>query len=221
MRWQHPTLGAVPPPQILQIARDSGQLLSLGDWVLMTACRQGHAWQRLGHDWRVNVNVTPEQFSDTGLVARVQQMLFESGMDPKLLTLEITEDATLEQPAQAESALNRLASIGVTAAIDDFGTGYSSLGRLKRFKLRALKIDRSFVTDLATDQNDRAINRAIVQIAQSMQIKVVAEGIETAEQLMLLHLEGCDYGQGYFFSKPIPAKDLLRLALDTPWKKSA
>ncbi|WP_420550293.1 putative bifunctional diguanylate cyclase/phosphodiesterase [Litorivicinus lipolyticus] len=221
MRWQHPSLGMVPPPEILKIARESGQLLALGDCILMAACRQGHAWQRLGHELRMNVNVTPEQFSDTGLVARVQQMLFESGMDPRLLTLEITEDATLEQPAQAEAALERLNAIGVTAAIDDFGTGYSSLGRLKRFKLRALKIDRSFVTDLATDQNDRAINRAIVQIAQSMNIKVVAEGIETAEQLMLLRLEGCDYGQGYLFSKPIDARSVIELKLSNPWQKSA
>ncbi|MGB0957399.1 MAG: putative bifunctional diguanylate cyclase/phosphodiesterase, partial [Litorivicinus sp.] len=221
MRWQHPSLGMIPPPQILKIARESGQVLALGDWVLTTACRQGHAWQRLGHELRMNVNVTPEQFSDSGLVARVQQMLFESGMNPRLLTLEITEDATLEQPAQAEAALDRLSAIGVTAAIDDFGTGYSSLGRLKRFKLRALKIDRSFVTDLATDQNDRAINRAIVQIAQSMNIKVVAEGIETAEQLMLLRLEGCDYGQGYLFSKPVDARSVIELTMSNPWQKSA
>lgn len=221
LRWQHPTLGAISPPDIISMARDGGLIGSLGEWVLQSAVAQAVRWQHMGLDIKVNVNVAPEQFSDPRFVPQIQQLLFETGLPSNRLTLEVTEDATINNPAQAKQALARLHSIGVGSAIDDFGTGYSSLSRLKEFKLDALKIDRSFVMDLDEDNNDRAINRAIIQIAHSMSLSVVAEGIETQEQLMLLINEGCDYGQGYLFSKPVEAQQIHALMNRLPEAKLA
>lgn len=211
LRWQHPTQGAISPPDIIELARQSDQIMTLGSWVLKTAINQAVRWQHLGLELKVNVNVAPEQFGDSRFAAQVQHLLYESGLNPGRLTLEITEDATLAHPTQAINTLNRMHQIGVRTAIDDFGTGYSSLSRLKQLKLNALKIDRSFVMDLVEDSNDRAINRAIIQIAQTMGLEVVAEGIETQDQLNLLLTEGCDYGQGYLFSKPVEAQQLIAL----------
>ena len=221
LRWKHPQLGAISPPEIISIARNGGILKSLGDWVIRTATQQATRWQRLGLELKVNVNVTAEQFVETGFVAQIQQLLFETGLGPHLLTLEITEDATVENPAHAAQALERLASIGVHTAIDDFGTGYSSLSRLKQFKLSALKIDRSFVMDLGIDNQDHAINRAIIQIAHSMGLSVVAEGIENTDQLKFLIDEGCDFGQGYLFSKPVEAHEIHALISQPLESKSA
>lgn len=220
LRWHHPLLGAIAPTQIISIARTSGLVNDLGDWVLKCVCQQAYQWHRNGSTIGVSVNVTAEQFASTNFVARVQRTLFEIGLLPSALTLEITEDATLETPELAEEALDRLADMGVKAAIDDFGTGYSSLSRLKRFRLSALKIDRSFVMDLASDANDQAINQAIIQIAKSMNMQVVAEGIETDEQLRMLTDEGCDFGQGYFFSRPVSAQQIGSLLEKTSWSRA-
>jgi len=221
LRWQHPTLGAISPPDIIAIARHGALIGALGEWILNQAAAQAVRWQRMGLPLKVNVNVTPEQFSDPRFVSQIQHLLFETGLDPQRLTLEITEDATVQNPGQAMHALERLHSIGVSSAIDDFGTGYSSLSRLKQFKLDALKIDRSFVMDLDEDNSDHAINRAIIQIAHTMGLTVVAEGIETLDQMMLLIEEGCEYGQGYLFSKPVEAQQIHALINRLPEAKLA
>lgn len=211
-RWIHPQRGPVPPSEFIPLAEDCGLIVSLGTWVLRTACRQASAWQSQGlSPIRVAVNLSAAQFKQRNLLAVVTAALRETGLHPQWLELEITESAVMQNPEAAARTLTSLAEMGVHIAIDDFGTGYSSLSYLKRFPIRTLKIDRSFIRDLTTSPHDPAIVRAVVALAHSLGLDVVAEGVENVEQLdYLRQLDGDEY-QGFLCSRPLPAGKLSAL----------
>ena len=209
VRWRHPEMGLVPPDSFIPLAEDTGLIVSIGAWVLETACHQLRAWQQAGIEaGTVAVNLSGEQLKRGDLVATVKQALQLSGIDASSLELEITEGFIMDQAEQAIAVLSELRALGVTLSIDDFGTGYSSLSYLKKLPINNLKIDRSFVRDIPEDANDEAIARAIIALAGNLQLDVVAEGIETREQIEFLRREGCRKGQGYLFSPPLSADDL-------------
>ena len=206
VRWQHPTLGLIAPGEFISIAELSGQILQLGAWVMKEAIRQAKAWQDEGLP-RMNmaVNLSAAQFHQSHLVQQIKAMLDEAGLDARYLELELTESMAMEDPQAAIEVMDALHDLGVALSIDDFGTGYSSLAYLKRFRISKLKIDQSFVRDIASDPNDRAIVDAIITMAHSLGFATIAEGVETVEQLAFLHEHGCHEVQGYYFSKPLPA----------------
>lgn len=214
MRWQHPTLGLVSPARFIPIAEETGLIVALGDWALRTACRQCGEWQRAGFGpLQVSVNASSRQFRLGALVATVREVIQEGGFDPRYLMLELTEGAIMENPEETSAMLRAIKEMGPRISIDDFGTGYSSLSYLKRFPLDELKVDRSFINGVPTDTADAAITTAIVRLAQGLGLRVVAEGVETAEQLAFLRELGCDEYQGFLRSRPIPAEqwpELLR-----------
>ncbi len=214
LRWNSPALGNVSPVQFIPVAEETGMIVSIGKWVLATACAQNVAWQREGlPSICMAVNLSVRQFSDPNLLQEIADVLNATGMDARLLELEITEGMVIQHPAQALTLLNAIKALGVRLAIDDFGTGYSSLGQLKNFPIDTLKIDRSFIRDIATDAGDRAITEAIIAMGKTLSLTVVAEGVETAEQEAFLREHFCDELQGYYFSKPVPPDnfaDLLR-----------
>ena len=178
-------------------------------WVLEQACRQMVAWRNAGHALQfVAVNISSRLFSRGELDQRVAQVLADTGLPAGCLELEVTESAVMDDPVQAQALLERLCNLGVRLAIDDFGTGYSSLARLKRLPVHKLKLDQSFVAGLPHDKDDLAITRAVIALAHSMEMKVLAEGVERGEQLERLRQLGCDYVQGYFIGRPVPAQDL-------------
>jgi diguanylate cyclase (GGDEF)-like protein/PAS domain S-box-containing protein len=206
VRWQHPEMGLVPPARFVPLAEESGMIVPIGEWVLGVACAQMKAWLDDGlvdADATISVNLSAKQFDQGNLIAVVEKALADSGLAAESLELEITESTMMRSPERSASRLNRLREMGVKVAIDDFGTGYSSLNYLKRLPLTKLKIDRSFVADLATDVNDLAIARAIIALARSLSLEVLAEGIETEEQRRFLVAEGCEAGQGYLFARPM------------------
>jgi diguanylate cyclase (GGDEF)-like protein len=207
IRWTHATLGDVPPTEFIPIAEQSGIIVQIGEWVLRTAARQAAAWWAQGHrDFRVAVNISARQFAGRDLPGLVQRVIQETGIPPALLELEVTESLALHHVATTLATLHELKALGVHLAMDDFGTGYSSLAYLKRYPLDTLKIDQSFVRNIPYDPGDVAITRAIVAMAKSFGLSIVAEGVETAEQLAFLLKVGCDDAQGYLFSHPIPAE---------------
>ncbi|MBV7561048.1 bifunctional diguanylate cyclase/phosphodiesterase [Pseudomonas sp. sia0905] len=209
VRWQHPQRGLVPPGEFIPIAEDSGMIAAIDAWVLEHACRQMVAWRSEGQSPQfVAVNVSSRLFSRGELDQRVAQVLASTGLPAGCLELEVTESAVMDDPDQAQALLERLRSLGVRLAIDDFGTGYSSLARLKRLPVHKLKLDQSFVAGLPDDKDDLAITRAVIALAHSMEMKVLAEGVERAEQLERLRQLGCDYVQGYFIGRPVAAQDL-------------
>jgi diguanylate cyclase (GGDEF)-like protein/PAS domain S-box-containing protein len=203
VRWQHPTLGLVPPGRFIDVAEESGLILPLGEWVLKAACEQLRAWQREGIDIQVAVNVSARQFRQRNLADLVMGLVADSGVDPRFIEIELTENALLNDREASIATLKRMKSSGIAISIDDFGTGYSSLSYLKLLPLDILKIDQSFVRDIVTDDNDAAIVRAIIDLARSLRIKVIAEGVENEQQLSFLNSNGCNYGQGYLFGKPL------------------
>jgi diguanylate cyclase (GGDEF)-like protein/PAS domain S-box-containing protein len=210
MRWQRPGAGLVGPADFIPLAEESGLIVPLGEWLLRAACAQNKAWQDAGlPPIGVAVNVSAVQFGER-LVRTVAQLLEETGLDPACLELEVTESVLVQDIDAALRTLQRLKDIGVRLAIDDFGTGYSSLSYLKRFPVDALKIDRSFVRDVITDPEDAAITSAIIALARNLNLQVIAEGVETAEQSAFLRQRGCHLQQGYFFSRPLPAADFAR-----------
>ncbi|MBI5478197.1 MAG: EAL domain-containing protein [Deltaproteobacteria bacterium] len=211
VRWQHPTQGLVPPARFIPIAEQTRLILPLGDWVLRTALRQQAAWLAAGYPLRMGVNLAAPQFEQADLANRIARALIDAFAQPDNLELELTESTAMGNPDATTSTLLELKSIGVHVSIDDFGTGYSSLGYLKRFPIDALKIDRSFVRDLGSDPDDATIARAIIGLARSLGHTVVAEGVETREQLRFLMDEGCDEAQGYLLSRPVPADALEKL----------
>jgi diguanylate cyclase (GGDEF)-like protein/PAS domain S-box-containing protein len=212
IRWNHPELGMVPPSHFISLAEETGIIVPIGDWVLEAACRQNHTWQQAGYPpLHVAVNIASPHFRQGGLIASVARALHDTGLDPQWLELEVTESMLMDRGDATLDTLFELKDMGVRLAIDDFGTGYSSLSYLKRFPLDALKIDRSFVKDLPRDAEDAAIAKAIIAMAHSLKLDVVAEGVETAEQLAFLQQHGCDLVQGYFFSRPVPAEEFARL----------
>ncbi len=206
VRWRHPTLGVVPPDKFISLAEESGLIVQLGDWVLSEACRQNKAWQDAGlPSINVCVNVSARQFREKNWVHRVRRALAESGLQARFLELELTESLLMDNVEQAIATMKELQTLGVQFAIDDFGTGYSSLSALKNFPVARLKIDRSFVLNLASDADDRGIAAAVISLGQKLKMRVIAEGVETEEQLAFLRDNQCDEFQGYHFSKPVSA----------------
>ena len=212
VRWHHPTLGVVPPAKFIPMAESTGLIVPLGDWVLHEACRQNKAWQNSGlPPITVSVNVSARQFRDGSWVKRVANALRSTGLEPKYLELELTESLLMQDVQQAIRTMNELQALGVRFSIDDFGTGYSSLSALKSFPVARLKIDQSFVRNLPNDANDRSIATAMISLGQQLQMRVIAEGVETAEQLAFLADNKCDEIQGFHFSKPINAAAMAHM----------
>jgi len=206
IRWHHPELGLVSPAEFIPLAEDTGLILPIGEWVLRTACTQSKEWQQERLRPRsMAVNLSARQFQQPNLAAVVVRILQETGLSPHALELELTESAIMKNPEAAATTLGDLKGMGVKISIDDFGTGYSSLNYLKRLPLDILKIDQSFVRDLTTNPDDAAVVVAIITLAHNLGLRVTAEGVETEDQLKLLHLFRCDIGQGYLFGKPMPA----------------
>jgi diguanylate cyclase (GGDEF)-like protein/PAS domain S-box-containing protein len=212
LRWTHPEFGNVFPDQFIPIAEETGMIIEIGEWVLEEACRQSIAWQRAGlAPIKVAVNLSPVQFGQRIIRDSVRKALSTTGLPPDLLELEITESIIMRNVDETIATLRELRSMGIYISVDDFGTGYSSLSYLKRFPINALKIDRSFVKDIPDDQDDAAITAAIIAMAHQLNLEVVAEGIETEEQLGFLRQHGCEVGQGYLISRPVPGKELAEL----------
>jgi len=209
VRWQHPRLGILPPSEFIGLAEDTGLILDISDVVLRAACTQTRTWQDRGFgQLRMAVNVSARHFRQADFVARVIQILNETGLDPGYLELELTETSIMQNAETGSQLLEQIRELGVKVAIDDFGTGYSSLSYLKRLPIDTVKLDRSFVTGASTDPDDAALVMAVVTLAHNLRLKVIAEGVETEEQLKFLRLLRCDEGQGYFFARPAAA-DLI------------
>jgi diguanylate cyclase (GGDEF)-like protein/PAS domain S-box-containing protein len=204
VRWHHPEFGIIQPARFIPMAEESGLIVPLGDWVLREACRQNKTWQDAGmKPISVCVNVSARQFREKTWVARVAAVLEETGLEPRYLELELTESMLMHDVTQAIETMRQLQSIGVHFSIDDFGTGYSSLSALKSFPVARLKIDQSFVRNLPHDANDRSIATAVISLGQKLNMKVIAEGVETDAQLAFLTEHQCDEIQGYHFSRPV------------------
>ena len=215
LRWQHPQSGLVLPMEFIPVLEDTGLIVAVGEWVLRTVCAQIACWRDAGVPLRpVSVNLSPRQFLQKDLDVRTSEILRDSGVEPGLLELELTESMLMADPAEAALTLARMKATGVRLALDDFGTGYSSLAHLKRFPLDTLKIDRTFVRDVTTDPDDAAIALAIITLAHSMQLNVVAEGVETAGQLGFLAAHACNELQGFYFARPMPADDCTRALIE-------
>jgi len=210
LRWRHPTRGPISPAEFIPLAEDTGLIIPIGRWVLEQACAQAARWQgQPGKPQQVAVNVSARQLRQSDFIDTVDFILKETGCPPQALELEVTESLLLEDAEQAIELLGQLASRGVRVAIDDFGTGYSSLSYLKRMPVQTLKIDRSFVQELGSDSNVAAIARTVIVLARSLNLDVLAEGVETAEQAEWLKREGCDWAQGWHYGRPMPAEDFV------------
>lgn len=214
VRWKHPERGLVSPGEFIPAAEDSGIIVPLGDWVLQEACRQNKEWQDAGMPpLPVSVNLSFRQFSQRDLVGKIAEVLQETGLDPRYLKLEITESMTMDVE-RALSLLKSLKELGVDISIDDFGTGYSSFHYLRHFPIGSLKIDRSFVRDIVSNSSNAAIVASIIAMAHNLQLQVIAEGVETVEQVRLLRYQGCDEMQGYYGSPPLPGAGIAGLLRD-------
>jgi diguanylate cyclase (GGDEF)-like protein/PAS domain S-box-containing protein len=212
LRWRHPSDGLIPPAKFIPIAEESGLIVPIGEWVLRTACAQSKSWQQEGLPSHcIAVNLSSRQFAHEQLLEDVESMLRQTALDPTALELEITESMVMQNPERAAKLLSKLKATGVIVSIDDFGTGYSSLSYLKRFPIDSLKIDRSFIQDLPHDSEDVAITQAVIVMAHSLGLKVIAEGVENGSQAEFLRKCGCDEAQGYYFSMPVPAQEFARL----------
>ena len=210
IRWRHPEFGMISPARFIPVAEESGLIVPIGQWVLREACRQAAIWRETaGAKVRVAVNLSALQFKRDDLEQSVINALEESGISPTLLELELTESILISDTQSVLATVKRLKALGVQLSIDDFGTGYSSLSYLKRFEVDRLKIDQSFVRDLATDRDDAAIVHAIIQMARSLELTTIAEGVEDEAALDRLRSYGCNVAQGYFFARPMPAQELL------------
>ena len=207
LRWNHPELGLVSPAQFIPLLEDNGLIVPIGEWVIGEACRQLKIWatETGMPTLSVAVNLSPRQLQRRQLAPSVEQVVSRSGVDPRSVELEVTESVLMHNADQARGILRELKDFGIRLSVDDFGTGYSSLAYLKSFPLDALKIDRSFVRDITSDPDDAMITRAVISLAHSLRLKVVAEGVETPAQLAFLTVNGCDEMQGFYFSKPLPA----------------
>jgi EAL domain-containing protein (putative c-di-GMP-specific phosphodiesterase class I) len=204
IRWRHPELGMVAPCRFIGLAEETGLIVPIGAWVLRAACAQAKAWQDAGHGaLRIAVNLSARQFGEPNLVASIADVLAQTGLAPSLLEIELTESLFMHDVAQAVELLHKLKALGLALSIDDFGTGYSSFSYLRKFPIDVLKIDRSFVSDIA-DGDEAAIVVSIIALAHNLKLRVIAEGVETAAQLDYLRRNGCDEMQGYYFSQPLP-----------------
>jgi diguanylate cyclase (GGDEF)-like protein len=224
-RWLHPERGLVSPAEFIPIAEQNGLIVPIGQCILEQACRQARAWQQLNPsapDIVVSVNLSARQFQHPALLDDIRRAIDVAGLSPRCLKLEITESTVMQDAESAVATLHALKALGIKVAIDDFGTGYSSLGYLKQFPIDTLKIDRSFVNGLGQDAQDTAIVRSILALARSLGLSVTAEGIETVAQLEQLEHMGCDRGQGYLFSRPLPVDKLdSRKAYPAPGSRAA
>lgn len=224
LRWIHPTLGFVSPARFIPIAEESGLIVSLGEWVLYTACQQNKKWLDAGFPpLCVSVNVSALQIQRTNFVETVKRVIDATGIDPAYVELEITENSIMENTEECIETLSKIKQIGVSISIDDFGTGYSSLSYLKKFPINALKIDQSFVRDIMTDADDAAIVKTIINLAHNMNLKVIAEGVENEDAVEYLRKQRCDQLQGYHISRPLPCEDfeqfLIKQAEQPPIRK--
>jgi diguanylate cyclase (GGDEF)-like protein len=216
LRWQHPRRGGISPAVFIPVAERFGIIVALGDWVIEESCRQIAAWRAQGLKLRVAINLSVQQLRQPdALLQRLQQALAHHQLDAAQLSCEITESVAMEDAGATEKVLQRLSGLGVRLSIDDFGTGYSSLAYLRRLPVSQLKIDRSFVQDLETSADARAIVKAVIELAHALGLEVVAEGVETEGQASVLRSRRCDKLQGYFFARPMPAQELTRWALRT------
>ncbi len=212
MRWNHPDMGMVSPIEFIPLAEESGMIVLMGEWGLRAACEQNKAWQEAGFPpLTMSVNISSLQFKQQNLTTVVAKILNDTRLDPRYLDLELTEGTVMQNAEDTIATLHSLKEMGIRLSIDDFGTGYSSLSYLKRFPLHTLKVDRSFVKDLTKDADDEAITHAIIAMASSLGLKVIAEGVETEDQLRFLASRGCDEMQGYLFSPPLSASKITEL----------
>ena len=208
IRWRHPQLGVISPEEFIPLAEETGLIVSIGEWVLRTACKQNRKWQGLGlPKMGVSINLSPRQFQQANLVEMVSKVLNETGLEPEYLELEITETIAMYNESYVIAKLRALKNLGVKIAIDDFGTGYSSLSYLKKFPFHTLKIDKSFIRDIEDDSDDNKIITTIIAMAHNLKVNVIAEGVETAEQLQFLQQQKCNEVQGYLFSKPLSVEE--------------
>lgn len=207
IRWKHPEMGNVPPPQFIPIAERTGDIRILGRWILYKSCLQLREWHALGYpDLFVSVNLSPIQFTQKDLVASISELLTATGIKGRHLKLEITEGALMSDPEDAVGKLKMLRDLGIRISIDDFGTGYSSLNYLRKLPIDTLKIDKSFIDDVTANAQNQEIVKAIISMGKSLRMETLAEGVETAEQRDFLHNEGCQYIQGYYYSKPVESQ---------------
>jgi EAL domain-containing protein (putative c-di-GMP-specific phosphodiesterase class I) len=212
LRWTHPTLGPIPPGQFIPVAEDCGLILSIGNWVLREACRQTRAWADAGLPaTTIAVNISAMEFRSEDFLDAVFTILKETGLNPGSLELELTESVLMKRAESSESVLKTLRAGGVQLAVDDFGTGYSSLSYLRKFPIDSLKIDQSFVRHITATPDDTAIVAAVISMGRSLNLRVVAEGVETRQEVEFLQAHQCDEAQGYYFSRPVPAQQFARL----------
>jgi len=212
IRWNDGPRGLVGPDSFVPLAEETGLIVPIGRWVLRTACEQNVAWLKAGlPPVKMSVNLSMRQLNDEGLAREIETVLRETGMDPSLLELEITESMIMHNAERAVKILSTIKALGVRLAIDDFGTGYSSLAHLKRFPIDTLKVDRSFIREIPSDAEDRAIAEAIIAMGKTLSLTVVAEGVETPEQQAFLSERACDEMQGYYFSTPVPPDQFATL----------
>ncbi|MEG4504750.1 EAL domain-containing protein [Microcoleus sp. F6_B4] len=215
IRWEHPERGLIPPDRFIPLAEETGLICQIDEWVMRTACLQNRAWQLLGlPPMRIAVNLSARQFLQPHTVQTIAEILSETKLNPEYLEIEITESIAMTDVSFTVSVLQQLQDMGIHISLDDFGTGYSSLWSLKNFPLNNLKIDKSFVADLVTGSSGATIVKLAIALGQGLNLQVIAEGVETAEQLAFLRSHQCDIGQGYFFSKPIPAAAITQLCLE-------
>jgi diguanylate cyclase (GGDEF)-like protein len=218
LRWNHPDLGHVSPAKFIPVAEENGMIVDIGRWVLITACEQHVAWTALGYPpLRMAVNLSARQFYDEQLFEDVRSVLEQTGMDASFLELEITESMLMRNVARATEVLAEFKKLGIRLSLDDFGTGYSSLSNLKRFPIDTIKVDRSFVRELPTNEEDKAITDAIIAMGKSLKMTIVAEGVETRGQMEFLRDHQCDEFQGFYFSKAVPASKIADLLRSQPW----
>ncbi|HIE64340.1 MAG TPA: bifunctional diguanylate cyclase/phosphodiesterase [Nitrospiria bacterium] len=210
LRWNNTEWGYIPPDEYIPLAEETGLILPIGEWVLRTACAQAKVWQgQLGADLTISVNVFAPQFEQEGFVKTVSGVIDETGLNPHCLKLELTESILMKNVEEVITRQKRLREVGIGLSIDDFGTGYSSLGYLKRFPIESVKIDKSFVQDILNDPDDALITKAIISLSHSLRLQVIAEGVETEEQLRFLRENQCDAVQGYLISRPLPVEKIV------------
>jgi diguanylate cyclase (GGDEF)-like protein/PAS domain S-box-containing protein len=214
LRWFHPTEGLIPPNAFIPVAEETGLIVPIGRWVMLEACRQVKSWQDKGMRLHTSINVSARQFREESFIDDVKTCIAVAGCDPKLLEIEVTEGMVMHDPEKVVRLLHELKGLGIEISLDDFGTGHSSLAWLRKFPIDTIKIDRSFVSFLTTDQDDQAICKAVLALASSLDLKTVAEGVETLDQANLLESLGCNKLQGFYFFKPMPNEHLLPHLLD-------
>ncbi len=212
LRWQHPEIGLVSPPNFIPLLEETGLIEEVGDWLLESACKQSRQWHDTGSSYlHMSVNLSSRQFNNPAFFDSIQKIIRQTGINPEFLELEITESMLMRNASSTINALDTLSQLGVRFAIDDFGTGYSSLNYLRRFPIDTIKIDRSFIRDITTDEDDAAITSAIIVMAHSLSMNVIAEGVENDSQLAFLQEHNCHYIQGHFFSHALPAEEITHL----------